>query len=425
MRGESTRWRLGYRRALDGLRGIAVLLVMAAHAEIPGFKGGGGVGVTMFFVLSGFLITSLLMEEQRHAGRIDLRAFYRRRAVRLLPALGALIIALVALGWATPGDAERAAFYVSNWVQASGTDLRYLSHTWSLAVEEQFYLVWPAVFMLLGRRPRTLLIVAFGGAGLSILVRMSLWTGPAASPRVYFGSDTRGDAILLGCALGLLLAGGYRIVVSRKAAVVAGVVLAVVTAVFTSQAFFYRWGLALAAVSSVVIVARVAARPAGPSALLERPALVRVGRLSYALYLWHFPLMTWASPERVPSTPARLLFTFGLSYLLAVASFDLIEMPLLRRFKTRRPSADGEVLDNPAGAIARPRPAGRNAVRGEHVAREPIVHSAHRPDWASVQGRNGLGVTLDRSGPGGPAGNQSIAGLPPRGGGATSRRSRG
>src|SRR5262245_16542953 len=138
-------WRLGYRPALDGLRGIAVLLVVFAHAEY--LRNAGGHGVNIFFVLSGFLITSLLLDENAKAGRIDLIAFYRRRAARLFPALF-LVAGFVAVYLVITGHPERVApdvggalSYVGNWLQAAGVKMVLTSHTWSLAVEEQFYLI--------------------------------------------------------------------------------------------------------------------------------------------------------------------------------------------------------------------------------------------------------------------------------------------
>ena len=325
-------WRLGYRPALDGLRGIAVLLVMASHAEFPGFRLGGGTGVTMFFVLSGFLITALLVEEQRDTGGVNLRAFYRRRLFRLLPALVVFLAGALALGWGTGDHAAAALLYVANWVRASGGNLGDLGHTWSLAIEEQFYVVWPLLFVVLARRPAWLLRLAVGGAVLSAVIRTMIVIGgdQAAMDRVYFGSDTRADAILAGCILGLVIAGGRRLSVPRWMAAAAGLALVVVTGIAAGESSFYRWGLTLAAVASTIIVARVAVRPAGSSRVLEWSGLVRTGRLSYGLYLWHWPIMLVAS-RTMAAGPGRVVVTFALSFLMAVASSRLVEEPM-RRF---------------------------------------------------------------------------------------------
>ena len=153
-----------HRPELDGLRGIAILAVLAAHTGVPGFAdGGGGAGVTLFFVLSGYLITSLLLAERDKNGRVDLRAFYVRRALRLLPALAAVLVVVVVLLLAGLAPAAAVAdtnyaiviagvvAYVANWVAVAGQSIGMLGHTWSLAVEEQFYIVWPAM-LLAGRR---------------------------------------------------------------------------------------------------------------------------------------------------------------------------------------------------------------------------------------------------------------------------------
>src|SRR5271157_2250169 len=149
-----------HRPELDGLRGIAILAVLGAHTGVPGFAdGGGGAGVTLFFVLSGYLITSLLLAERGRTGRVDLRAFYVRRALRLFPALAAVLLVvagLLAIGampaTATANTDYRIVFagvvaYVANWVAVAGQSIGMLGHCWSLAVEEQFYILWPTLLL--------------------------------------------------------------------------------------------------------------------------------------------------------------------------------------------------------------------------------------------------------------------------------------
>ena len=319
-------WRLGRRPALDGLRGLAVLLVIGQHAEIPGLRQGGGTGVTLFFALSGFLITALLVEEHRASGRVDVRRFVARRAVRLLPALVVLLAVLLGLGMTTLHDAALAAAYVGNWVRAGGDNLGDLGHVWSLAVEEQFYLVWPIAFVLLRRRPRVLLALAVGGAVASAVERQLLWGH--GLDRIYFGSDTRADAILAGCALGLVVAHGARLRVGAGIGLVAGAGLLALSA--STPRFFLHWGFTPAAVAAVAVVACVAPRPPGTTRVLEHPTLVRTGRLSYGLYLWHFPMVLWAQGA-ISSLPVRLAVELPASALLALASYHLVEEPLRRR----------------------------------------------------------------------------------------------
>jgi peptidoglycan/LPS O-acetylase OafA/YrhL len=206
-----------HRPELDGLRGIAILVVLAAHTGVPGFAdGGGGAGVTLFFVLSGFLITSLLLAEKSRYGRVDLRAFYVRRALRLFPALAAalIVVALLAVTGLMPQDARvgvdyrivlaGVVCYVANWVWVAGQPIGMLSHTWSLAVEEQFYILWPALLLLglrLGRRWFAMIVLLLIFADIPYRLILDLNGGFA---HVFVGTDTRGDALLFGCVLALL-----------------------------------------------------------------------------------------------------------------------------------------------------------------------------------------------------------------------------
>jgi peptidoglycan/LPS O-acetylase OafA/YrhL len=329
----------GYRPALDGIRAVAVLLVIVHHVGVRGFALGGAIGVTVFFALSGFLITTLLTEERAATGRIAIRGFYRRRAVRLLPALIVFLVAMLTVRATSPGDALAALAYYANWVAAGGGDLTKLSHTWSLAVEEQFYMVWPVVFAVLGRRRRALLALALAGAAASMVVRLILWDPRAI--RVYFGSDTRADALLLGCAAALLLG---RFIVSERAVVLAAALLGAL--MLTNEGMLFRWGFGPAALASCVVVAGVAQRRVGTCGILESTALVHIGRLSYGLYLWHYPLARSLS-SRVASAPLRLVVVLGLTYLLAATSARLVERPL-QRFRTRR-SARSAVVVHQAG----------------------------------------------------------------------------
>ncbi len=207
----SPQFRLGYRPALDGMRGVAVLVVVGLHMYVP-FLAGGYLGVDIFFVLSGFLITSLLLEEWRRSGRISFRDFYLRRALRLLPALFAFLLILQAYillrmrgdeFWQMEKASLAVLAYFGNWAKAYGVDLRALNHMWSLAVEEQFYFVWPVIFLLLLRIRRNpswivyALILAIGG----IALRRAFMSGHVTEARIYNGSDTRFDELLTGCVL--------------------------------------------------------------------------------------------------------------------------------------------------------------------------------------------------------------------------------
>jgi peptidoglycan/LPS O-acetylase OafA/YrhL len=198
---------------LDGIRALAVLAVLGFHGGVPGMAG-GNIGVDVFFVLSGFLITSLLLEEWERAHTVSLRAFYERRARRLLPALFVFmgLIAVYAAYFAEPdtlsslrGDALSTLGYVANWrfiLSDQGYFVHFgppspLLHTWSLAVEEQFYLVWPAVALLTLRRwgRRGVGVAAAAGAAASAIVTVAMADAGAGTNRLYYGTDTRAQEI--------------------------------------------------------------------------------------------------------------------------------------------------------------------------------------------------------------------------------------
>src|SRR5581483_7840808 len=237
---------------LDGMPAFAVLAVMGFHASILGAQG-GYLGVESFFVLSGFLITVLLTQERARSGRIQLGAFYARRALRLLPALFLFLSAATAYAVLRPNTPETEGFgralagtigYVANWVMAFESDFhtRVLSHTWTLSVEEQFYLLWPLMLvMLLGRfGPRRACAVAAAGAAGLTLWRIVLYERGAALPRVSWALDTRAAALLLGAAMGLAATAGWLVLSRRVArlATVAGFLWLVV--IFLS----HRYGIA-------------------------------------------------------------------------------------------------------------------------------------------------------------------------------------
>ena len=309
--------RVAYRPELDGLRGIAIALVIGSHAQIPGFGGGAAAGVTLFFVLSGYLITSLLVAERDRLGRIDLRAFYVRRALRLLPALYTVTIVVLvgyALGlWANvPATASGIVgmlAYVGNWTAAAGFSSGVLGHTWSLAVEEQFYILWPLA-LILGLRYADRRIVAVVALAVAVAVlpwRLHVAT-TTAGYRTFLGTDTNADSLLLGCAIAILQP---RL---SKLTGLAGIVgLLVVSELWRSSADTVPM-FSLGAVTSALAVA------ACPTLLAWRP-LVYLGRISYGLYLWHH-LLIWSG---IP-WPVVLLGAMA----IASVSYRYVERPFLR-----------------------------------------------------------------------------------------------
>jgi peptidoglycan/LPS O-acetylase OafA/YrhL len=356
------------------VRAIAIVAVMAFHAELSQAPG-GFLGVDVFFVLSGFLITALLVEERQTTGRLHLGHFYARRGLRLLPALLILLAALGLYALLDPHhpevqtywrDALSSLFYVQNWVAAAGEfQIRLLAHTWSLSIEEQFYLLWPLVLLLLLRRrvrPAITIAVALGGVLASAAARyLLLHQEPVHLQRVFNGLDTRGGALMTGCVLGLLV--GWRLLPTgrwfRQAAAVGGAVglLALLWAMLGPRydgaarilhpGRFYEEGLPLVAVATGLIILSVVVAHDGLLArVLALAPLVWIGRVSYGLYLWHYPI------DRIIHPDAH---TFGLSgaglQLLRLAatlavvtlSFYLAERPVLRyksRFEFRRPTQE-------------------------------------------------------------------------------------
>lgn len=362
--------------ALDGVRAIAVALVLADHGGVPGLSG-GFLGVDVFFVLSGFLITSLLLDEVGRTGRIGLRAFWIRRARRLLPALLVMVLAVVAMRELFSiestanlrADAVAALFWMSNWVfVAQDTDYfsqgappSPLQHTWSLAVEEQYYLGWPvliaAVIAVLGafayrrgvalsqRAVRTAVFVLAAGGVLASAGVTAMVSSEANLNRVYFGTDTRVQALLVGAAAAALvvrdwrgLTAGLVILRSRWTRWVAWalpaiglVVLISAARIATGSAEEFRGGLLIiVAVAAVLVIAPVALAQDGPVArLLSAGPLVGLGAISYGVYLWHWPIFLVLNGERT-GIDGWELFALRCAATLAVASVSwlLIEQPI-------------------------------------------------------------------------------------------------
>jgi peptidoglycan/LPS O-acetylase OafA/YrhL len=348
---------LGYQAPLDGLRGVAVLLVMVGHAStsspnaplLPTFRG-ANAGVTIFFVLSGFLITSLLLQEAAARGSIRLDRFYARRALRLLPALALVVLVfggltrlLAVVPNAEPRASAAALFYAANWIRAYGLfDLGPLEHCWTLAIEEQFYLTWPLiVWALLRLRASGPAIVGLLAAaiGASVLARAVLFDGTAASAiRVNAGLDTCAYALLAGCALAVLRSDGRLARVqgrwSRVAAAAAGVWLVAWVAVLKSQASAAMndvWSDPLVAVAAVLIVGELQRPiPAAAAWLLANRPLIAIGKISYGLYLWHFPIFIAIGAHTRLAWPWHLAAQFGAAFAAATLSYVLVEQRFLR-----------------------------------------------------------------------------------------------
>jgi peptidoglycan/LPS O-acetylase OafA/YrhL len=347
-------FRLGYRPALDGIRALAILAVLAYHSGTP--LKGGFIGVDIFFVLSGFLITTLLLQEWLASGAISLGDFYGRRARRLLPALFLIVAAVGVIyaidprlhhGLAYPKAAAAVIFYAGNWVAAFAKDptqaLGLLDPTWSLAIEEQFYIVWPLLLLVCLRRRwsfRRLLTLALGLACASSILRGLLWHAHAGA-HVYFRSDTRADGLLLGCALavGYVHTNGrsrlHRYLAPTIVPIVAG--LALVLFAFTygpNDSVVYLGGLSAVAVCAAAITTHAVVAPESWfSRVLSLRPLVWIGARSYGMYLFHIPIFVVVGASSPGNQPGRVQapIEIALTFLAAAASYSWIESYFLRR----------------------------------------------------------------------------------------------
>ncbi|MCC4908099.1 acyltransferase [Microbacterium sp. cx-59] len=342
----------GYIRSLDGLRALAVIIVILSHAEVAGF-GGGKTGVLIFFVLSGYLITSILLRELDRTDRLSLKRFYARRFLRLYPALiivtaaTAAIAAVLLTRTANPSAQSTlnalpsVLLYFNNWVPifAPGTDMGLFSHFWSLAVEEQFYVVWPLLLLAIykWRRARGVLLVALIGALLSIVFKVFVWDGGGSRQG---GTDFASDGLLLGCALAAFLAistppkwmGRWLFWVALASLALATTVGYSGSGDPAAYELFGRvfWPVAVLAATAVVFGLATGRAPRVAVRVLELRGMVYLGRISYGMYLWHILVLTAA--RFVTDSPLLLAaITLVVTIGVASASFYLVERPFLRR----------------------------------------------------------------------------------------------
>jgi peptidoglycan/LPS O-acetylase OafA/YrhL len=362
-------------QGLDGLRAFAVLTVLLYHAHF-GWMGGGFLGVEVFFVISGFLITGLLLKDSRREGGIRFWPFWLRRMRRLFPALAAFLLALGAYGVFRLGteasqfrlDLLWSLVYGENWYQIlngssyfADQGLPLLRHLWSLAVEGQFYLVWPLLVAVTlrrsGNRPRPLAVLATVLAAASLALMFGLadpGNGSSARAaetlnRVYLGADTRAFGLLAGALLALGLEG--RAWPAGKAAqrllgagslLALGGLAAVMVLVEIQTPFLYRGGFLLVDTLTAVVIAALVAPRTGPAGrLLGWKPLEWCGQRAYGLYLWHWPVFRLLMPERQGGW--MFLARVAVSLALTCASFRWVEQPLHRpeawRWLRRSPGA--------------------------------------------------------------------------------------
>jgi peptidoglycan/LPS O-acetylase OafA/YrhL len=334
---------LRYNPAFDGLRAVAALLVIADHCRVPGLSG-GYFGVDLFFVLSGFLITRLLVEEFEAHGRIDLPVFYLRRLLRLSPPLLFMLAFYLALApsawpqlgfWEHARDAAFAAFYLSDYTLAFLHQPVLLLHTWSLAVEEQFYLIWPLVVLLLTRLSWRWRIAVLIGLYVCAAAWRIAAHGRIGWDEIYFRLDTRLCGLIIGAILALCIRRLGSL--SRQSADIAGLYAGVALLICVTQGYWHIpggliWMSALAQVAAVVLLIASTVPNSRVSALLSVRPLVAAGTISYGLYLWHYTAAVYfrAALPWYQSFPIVLAIAFA----GATVSWLLIEQPLRRYRRT-------------------------------------------------------------------------------------------
>jgi peptidoglycan/LPS O-acetylase OafA/YrhL len=396
--------RLEYRASLDGLRGAAVIAVLLFHQGF-GWAKGGFLGVSLFFTLSGFLITSLVLAEHGRTGGVGLKNFWARRIRRLLPgSLLALGFALFVVAVVFPvgdqakaiGDIRAALFNVANWRfimrHVTYHDLVSLpspvEHYWSLAIEEQFYLVFPLLAALTLRRSRRTLTIALSGiVAVSLLQQLRLHD----HNRIYFGSDTRASEIAIGALLALAYPTLRTAIRARRwfadalgwVTLSATVVLWFVTR--QSAPPLYQGGLVAISLLSAAVLLGALEGPSLNRALSFRP-LSALGRISYGVYLFHFPLYLLLSKERVGMSGGGLfLLRFAVTIAMATVSFNLVELPIRRQLPAIRRIAPAAlalgVITIVATSLAIPGPRSAVAARaaGVDIVESPSLSSSPTP----------------------------------------------
>jgi peptidoglycan/LPS O-acetylase OafA/YrhL len=347
-----------YMPGLDGLRAVAVLAVIAFHEQFS-WAPGGLLGVGVFFTLSGYLITDLLLGQWRGSGKMHLADFWLRRARRLLPAL--FVMLAVVTAWVTIFDRARldnlrgavgaAATYWSNWYLIATHSSYFgrfappqpLDHLWSLAVEEQFYLVWPWILLagliLIRRRPgavKWLALPALGLAAASAAAMLLLYQPGFDPTRVYEGTDTRVSGLLIGAALAMTWPSSRAAKAGRKTRIaldgpaIAGlaVIAVMVWRVGQYSPFLYRGGLILLSVATAAVVAAAACPGSLVGLALSWRPLRWLGVRSYGIYLWHYPVIVLTTPANAPEDLLRAAWQIAASIILAALSWRFIEEPV-------------------------------------------------------------------------------------------------
>lgn len=324
---------MNYIPAIDGMRAVAILIVLSSHfisEKIP-----GGFGVTLFFFISGYLITRLLIEEHAKTGTIAILPFYVRRFRRLAPALIAMVLSVVALYWilgwnSSATETFAALFYFVNYYSIFGGDMPLpFGPLWSLAVEEHYYLLYPGLLFFGLRNKRSLLIFLIAICVVVLFWRIALVLNGAIAIRTYYATDTRIDSIIFGAILALVLnlygPRFHLLGIALCAAVIlilAGFLLR--SEVFRETARYTFQGLALMPIFYAILT-----RPLSWHwAVLEHPVALWIGKISYSLYLWHFPIL---EVTRRTGIEHPVIIALPLSFAAATFSYYFVETPFRHR----------------------------------------------------------------------------------------------
>lgn len=339
-----------FRPDIQGLRALAVMLVVIYHSGL-GWVSGGYIGVDVFFVISGYLITGLLSRELDRSGRIDLRAFYARRIRRLLPAAALVVVATVLIAWNLYGPLEfktfsasaiATALYVSNgWFAhqstdylAEGTDANPLLHTWSLSVEEQFYLIWPFIFVLAARclkgpaRAQRLWLLMVSLFAVSFI--SAIWLTDHNQPWAFFSSPTRAWEFAVGGMIALWPNGEKRL--SPRIAMLAGIVgvllIAAASFQYDAKTVFPGWAAVVPVIGAALIIASAHHAPlVGVGRVLAAKPIRYIGDISYSLYLWHWPVFVFMAYAVEHVGPMQSLLGIAISMVLAIVTYVSVENP--------------------------------------------------------------------------------------------------
>jgi|SRR4051794_26336672 peptidoglycan/LPS O-acetylase OafA/YrhL len=358
---------LGHAPALDGLRGFLILAVLAGHSNLHFFSG-SSIYMDTFFVLSGYLITSLLLLEFERTGSVNLVAFYRGRLRRVYPALCAMVLGVLAISAIIPTtypmtliEAAVGLLSFRNYYQFifDASRMGTSAHMWSLAVEEQFYLLWPVAFIYLIRRWgvswRAVSLLGCIALSVAVLRAFGMYQGFSRVGHLYPTFHMRADSLLVGCALAFV----PRLVDCRKSAILLRrllmpVLLASIATVFTMEhlapVYFYSASALASLGSATVIAGLIYANRSVLHRIFENSFLMCCGRISYGLYLWHWPIFIFLIYEGSELMPLRMVLAWILTFMIAALSYSQVEVRFSRRSARKAESRADSLTPETAAA---------------------------------------------------------------------------